>query len=80
MKPKKVYFPAYFSGKENYKLNRASKHDLEYVSKKYLLDALTRERLTIRHHLKDEDWREDWRRLKEYEETLTEFIYRLRKV
>ena len=51
----------------------------EYISKKYLINYLVRERLRIRHHLKSLDWKYDWAALREYETTLTDFLYLLRK-
>lgn len=51
----------------------------EYISKKYLINYLVLERLRIRRHLKSQDWKYDWPVLREYEKTLTDFLYLLRK-
>lgn len=52
----------------------------EYISKRYLVNYLVRERLSIRHHLEHPDWKEEWPELREYEKILSDFIYLLRKV
>lgn len=51
-----------------------------YLRASWLIDVLNKERNTIRKHLKDDAWKEEWRDLKVVEQVYSEMIYRLHKI
>lgn len=80
MMPRTLYMPGWCEGTEPHTLEPHAKNDMVYISKEYLLRVLRRERLSMKKHLEDSDWREDWPALRRYIELYDELIWRLNKL